>query len=420
MNYLNFFEVIDNSLYLDNRSLPDLAKKYGTPIIVYSKRKIVENVQKILNAFGADIISIHFSVKSNYNPAILRILKELGIGIDAANLNEVELAIKVGISPGKIIATPNNLSRKELEAISEKGVKINFDDINQMKLIKDHLPKVVSFRINPGIGKGEFEGIVTGGKGSKFGMPADAAVEAYRAAKDKGCKEFGIHMMTGSNVLDPSFFKESSKLFFSIAERISKEVGIEFEFLDLGGSLGVPYRQNEEELDIKAVAKNILTNFQESQSRGFFKQSRLIVEPGRFIIANAAVLLSTVTNIKEYDEIIVGTDASMNSLLRIPLYGAVHPLIVANRATEDLVVTGKVTGQVCENTDVMFKSIQLPRVNVGDTIAILNAGAYVTSMSSNYNLLKRPTELLLDGQKETIIKREETLDDMLVTFVIPP
>ncbi len=420
MNYLNFFEVIDNSLYLDNRSLPDLAKKYGTPIIVYSKRKIVENVQKILNAFGADIISIHFSVKSNYNPAILRILKELGIGIDAANLNEVELAIKVGISPGKIIATPNNLSRKELEAISEKGVKINFDDINQMKLIKDHLPKVVSFRINPGIGKGEFEGIVTGGKGSKFGMPADAAVEAYRAAKDKGCKEFGIHMMTGSNVLDPSFFKESSKLFFSIAERISKEVGIEFEFLDLGGSLGVPYRQNEEELDIKAVAKNILTNFQESQSRGFFNQSRLIVEPGRFIIANAAVLLSTVTNIKEYDEIIVGTDASMNSLLRIPLYGAVHPLIVANRATEDLVVTGKVTGQVCENTDVMFKSIQLPRVNVGDTIAILNAGAYVTSMSSNYNLLKRPTELLLDGQKETIIKREETLDDMLVTFVIPP
>ena len=164
MNYLNFFEVNDNSLYLDNRSLPDLAKKYGTPIIVYSKRKIVENVQKILTAFGADIISIHFSVKSNYNPAILRILKELGIGIDAANLNEVELAIKVGISPEKIIATPNNLSKKELEAISEKGVKINFDDINQMKLIKDHLPKVVSFRINPGIGKGEFEGIVTGGE----------------------------------------------------------------------------------------------------------------------------------------------------------------------------------------------------------------------------------------------------------------
>ena len=420
MNYLNFFEVNNNSLYLDNRSLPDLAKKYGTPIIVYSKRKILENVQKILTAFGVDIISIHFSVKSNYNPAILRILKELGVGIDAANLNEVELAIKVGISPEKIIATPNNLSKKELEAISEKGVKINFDDINQMKLIKDHLPKVVSFRINPGIGKGEFEGIVTGGKGSKFGMPADAAVKAYRAAKDKGCKEFGIHMMTGSNVLDPSFFKESSKLFFSIAERISKDVGIEFEFLDLGGSLGVPYRQNEEELDIKAVAKNILTNFKESQSRGFFKQSRLIVEPGRFIIANAAVLLSTVTNIKEYDEIIVGTDASMNSLIRIPLYGAVHPLIVANRATEELVITGKVTGQVCENTDVMFKSIQLPRVNVGDTIAILNAGAYVTSMSSNYNLLKRPTELLLDGQKEAIIKREETLDDMLVTFVIPP
>ncbi len=416
MNYLDYFEVRSNSLFLDDRNLVELGKKFGTPLIIYSKRKIKENVKKLKEAFNVDFLSIKFAIKSNFNPSILSILKDMGLGFDAANLNEVLLALRVGIDHDKVIASPNNLSRDELIKISELGVTLNFDDIKQMEVIGNNLPEVVSFRVNPGIGKGEFAGITTGGKGSKFGMPPDIANLAFKTAKERGCKRFGIHMMTGSNVLEPSFFKQSSKIFFSIAEMIARDNNIEFEFLDLGGGLGVPYRSNEQELDIRTVARYVLDNFAESQSRGFFKGSKLVFEPGRFVIANAGVMLATVTNVKNYDDLIIGTDASMNSLVRIPLYGAVHPVLVANKAFEPVKITGNIAGQVCENTDILFKSVPLPEIEVGDTIAILNSGAYVSSMASNYNLIRRPMELLLDGSNETIIRREENLDDMLATF----
>jgi diaminopimelate decarboxylase len=419
VDYLRYFDVKNNNLFLDDRNLVELSRKYGTPLIVYSKRKIQENVKKLSDAFNADYLSVIFSIKSNFNPALLSILREMGVGFDAANLNEVLLALRVGASADRIIATPNNLSKDELAKISAEGVILNFDDVGQMELIKDNLPNVVSFRVNPGIGKGEFKGITTGGKGSKFGMPPEAANNAYKTAKAHGCKRFGIHMMTGSNVLDPSFFRQSSRMFFSIAERIAQDNDIEFEFLDIGGGLGVPYKKDEEELDIRSVAKYILENFEDSRSRGFFKNCRLVIEPGRYIIANTGVLLGRVANVKSYDGLYIGTDVGMNSLIRAPLYGATHPILVANKATDPHIVKCNIGGQVCENTDILFKGVSLPEIEEGDTIAFLNCGAYVSSMASNYNLLKRPVELLLDGSEEIIIKRKESLDDMLNTFALP-
>ncbi len=223
-------------------------------------------------------------------------------------------------------------------------------------------------------------------------------------------------MMTGSNVLDATFFKLSSDLFFDVAERIATENEIDFEFLDLGGGLGIPYAPKDEELDIGLVASHIMENFEKRRSLGLFRNSKLVLEPGRFIVANAGVLLSTVTDVKEYDELFVGTDVSMNSLLRVPLYGAVHPIIVANKVNDGRNTKTNLVGQVCENTDILFKSLFLPELKVGDTIAVLNSGAYISSMASNYNLLRRPSEVLIDGDREIVIKRQETLDDMLATF----
>ncbi len=168
VNYNSYFDIRDNTLFLDNRSLPELARKYGTPVIIYSKRKIQENVKKLQSAFNSDYTSIHFSIKSNYNPSILRILRGMGVGADAATLNEVQLSLRIGFEPGKIIASPNNLSRDDLVKISRLGVVMNFDDISQLEAVGNELPEVVSFRINPGIGRGEFKSITTGGKGSKF------------------------------------------------------------------------------------------------------------------------------------------------------------------------------------------------------------------------------------------------------------
>jgi diaminopimelate decarboxylase len=419
MNPLDSLQLEGNSIYLEGKKLSDLAGKYGTPLIVYSSKKIEENVNRLRGAFNVDYFSINFAIKSNYNPTILSILKKMGVGVDTANLNEVELALRVGFKRENIISTPNNLSREELAKISDHGVSINFDNIGQMESIVDNLPEVVSFRINPGIGKGEFPGTTTGGENSKFGIPVEEADNAYKTALNSGAHKFGIHMMTGSNVLDSDFFRESTRILFEVAEKISAENDIEFEYIDIGGGFGVPYREDEKELDIKSAARSILKNFESVKDRGYLKRSRLVAEPGRYIIANTGVLLTRVTNVKQTRNTYIGTDVSMNSLLRIPLYGGVHPIVPADKANEKGVKIVNVVGQVCENTDFIAKSVKLPDMKVGDVIAVLNAGAYVSSMASNYNLLKRPKELLLKDGSETVIKREETLDDMISTFSFP-
>lgn len=323
----------DNCKYYSGLDIKYIAEKYGTPTIIYNIDRIYKNIDNLKKAFGDMPVDIHYAVKSNYNPYIVRKIIEKGCGIDAANYNEAKLALICGSKANQIIATPNNLSKKELESIVDKGITINFDHAGQMELIKDKLLNIVSFRINPGIGRGEFAGITTAGKDVKFGISEDQAIKAYNLAKSYGVQRFGIHMMTGSNVLDPEFFDASSSLFFNIARRISDVTGIEFEFLDLGGGFGVPYgKQNS--LDIKKVASYINKNYQNIKGKGYFKNSHLIIEPGRFIMADSAILVGSVTSVKESDHIIVGTDASMNTLIRIPLYGAHHELYVYGKNYE--------------------------------------------------------------------------------------
>ena len=213
------------------KSIKNISDAYGTPVIVYNMARVRENIRRIRDAFRGINIKVHFAVKSNYNPYIVsQIIKE-DTGIDAANYNEVKLAIMCGARSHDIIATPNNLSGAELRMIKEEGVAINFDHEGQMDSLKGNLPETVSFRINPGIGKGEFPGITTGGKNVKFGISVNDAISAYSAAIKAGVKHFGIHMMTGSNVLEPEFFNESSGLFFKIAETISDRTGFDFDYL---------------------------------------------------------------------------------------------------------------------------------------------------------------------------------------------
>ncbi len=395
------------------KSIKRISTTYGTPIIVYDMARIRENINRIREAFNGLNIKIHFAVKSNYNPYIVsRVINE-GTGIDAANYNEVGLALMSGARKSQIIATPNNLSGAELKKIKETGVAINFDHKGQMDLLNGNIPDIVSFRINPGIGKGEFPGITTGGKNVKFGISVDDAIIAYSEATNLGAKHFGIHMMAGSNVLDPEFFNQSTRLFFSIAEKISAKTGIDFDFIDIGGGFGVPYTLGEQTLDINKTANYISRNFIESQERGYFKNSSLVIEPGRYIVADSAILLSTVTSIKHSDRILIGIDSSMNTLIRIPLYGAHHGMLLSGYKTNCPTGNFDIVGQVCENTDYIGKGVIIPEPAIGDTIIIINAGAYVSSMASNYNLLTRPAELILEGEKEILARGHDSLESML-------
>ena len=399
------------------KSITSLVEKYHTPLIVYSMKRINENISRIKEAFDDFPVKIHYAVKSNYNPFIVSKIISNGTGIDAANLNEVKLALLSGARPSDIIATPNNLSGEELAEISELGVTINFDHAGQMELIREKLPETVSFRINPGIGKGEFAGITTAGKNVKFGISKDEAMDAYKTAKKYGARKFGIHMMTGSSVLDPEFFRESSKIFFSIASELSRSLGIEFSFMDIGGGFGVPYSPDALPLDIKKTAGYIMENFNEFHKKGYFESTELILEPGRYIISDAAILLASITSIKNSTHRIIGVDTGMNTLIRIPLYGAHHEIKVAGYNNSVYTVPSDVTGQVCENTDYLAHDILLPAVSVGDVAIILNAGAYVSSMASNYNLLGTPAEVVIDDGMEILTREHSTLDTMLTGFL---
>ncbi len=407
----------DGKHFIEDIALSELADKFGTPIIVYSKRQILENISRFKNAFSIfNEHEAHYAIKANYNPEILRILRENGIGADAANPNEARLALQIGFDKKMITVSPNNLTKEELNFLVGEKFIVNFDDEIQFSLVDEKID-LFSIRVNPGIGKGEFKGITTGGKNSKFGTSPEKAKLAYEKAKNMGVERFGIHMHTGSNVIDSEFFKKSSLAFFKIASMISKDVGIKFEYLDIGGGYGVPYQPNVEELNIDMVAQNIRSNFMLPEIYEYLGTSKIITEPGRYLVANSAAILSRVTNVKRTDRNFIGTNISFNTVLRHALYGAKHHFEIMDK------VNGKyrkfiITGQACENTDRLGQNVPLIEPKINDILITYTAGAYIMSMASNYNLLRRPAEILVDGSNTKIIRRADDLTDILQPFTI--
>jgi len=416
------FENRNNRLFLDDVDLTELAKKHGTPLLVTSESRLINNYRTMYNPFSSKYkkFQINYAIKSNSNPAILSIFRKEGAGADAASIGEIYLAKISGFDKEKIMFTPNYASGHILGAALDSGIAINFDDLAQLELVKDKKVETVSFRINPGIGAGEFPGIVTGGHSSKFGIPEKYAIKSYRKAIKYGGKRFGIHMMAGSNNLDPKYFEMITAKFFEIAANIQSTLKIDFEFIDIGGGFGVPYRPDEEPLNMESVAELIIDNFKDKLLKKRSVEPTLIVEPGRYLVADSTVLLGSVTAIKNYDRFIIGTDVGMNILLRPALYGAYHHIVVANNLNAPLKRKVNIVGQVCENTDKIAEGRKFPDTNVGDILAVFNAGAYVYAMSSEYNAFFRPKELLIRrGPEIHTIRERETFNDLIRNTRIP-
>ena len=415
------FENHGGHLTLDNVDLVDLNEKMGSPLLVVSEKKIRENYRSLDQAFRKQYskFAIRYAVKSYANLAIISILRQEGAGADCSTPEEIKIANMAGIPHKLITFTPNNSHKNELEYGIEKGVSLNFDDIPQMRLVKGHLPEVVSFRVNPGVGGGEFPGIVTAGPKTKFGIPVDVVKGAYKEAMSLGADKFGMQMMAGSNALDWHHFDAISKAYFGLAGKISQELGIQFKYLDIGGGFGVPYRKDQEELDLESAAGCIVNNLREACSKYGMDEPELIVEPGRSLVSNSAVLLGKVTNVKSYDKTFVGTDIGMNLLLRPALYGAYHHIVIANALGRELEGEADIVGQICESTDKIGNDMMFPKAEVGDTIAVFNAGAYVSSMSSNYNGHLRPAEILIGPRGVSVIRNEESTSDLVKGMNVP-
>jgi diaminopimelate decarboxylase len=399
---------------IGNLDIQALAEQFGTPVYVYDKSRIAANYLALAGAFGEVYpdTRIHYSVKANSNLNILKVFRRLGAGVDTSSPFEVKLALAAGFEKNEIIFTGNYESVADLEQVACSDIRVNLDDVHSFeRLLRVCKPERISFRINPGIGRGGFEGITTAGTDAKFGVPYEKAYDVYKAAKDAGVKHFGIHMMTGSNNLEPYYFAEVTDKLLKIMGAVFSRLDILPEYIDIGGGLGIPYSDEEEPLNARETARLIAEIITEKCQKFGFPMPTLILEPGRYLVANAGILVARVSGIKNSYKTFVGLDSGMNHLIRQALYGAHHRITVYGK--EKLESNVLVCGNICENSDIFAKSIFLPHVEENDLLVFHDAGAYGYSMASNYNNRPRPAEVMVDGNTANLIRRRETFDDFL-------
>ncbi len=406
---------------MEGASSLDIAQRFGTPTFVTSEARIRENFRRFRSAFGGlSKFRLYYAVKANTNLALLALLRREGASADCSSPAEIYAASVAGFKSSQMLYTGNYNTKEELDYAVNSGVPINLDDSALLrKLSPMALPDTLCFRINPGLGKGGKEGLVFAGPDAKFGSSEEVAAKGYAEAKRLGVKKFGIHMMTGSNVLDSNYFPAITERLMDIAGRIASKVGVEFDFVNVGGGFGIPYSPDEKELPIGKVAKSVGEVFRAKVEEYEMGDPHLAAEPGRYLVADSTVILAKVCHIKSGVKKFVGIDAGMNTLLRPALYKAYHPMLVANKIGQRDHEEVNVCGQICENTDILAKDRAFPKLKEGDLIAIFNTGAYGFSMSSQYNNRPRAAEVLVSGDRMDLIRRRETASDLLTGQSIP-
>jgi diaminopimelate decarboxylase len=405
------------TLYFDGVSAVELAATYDTPLYVVSESRIRNNYQRLYNALTRHYqkIKVYYAAKANSNLSVLKILETEGAGVDAVSPGEVFMALTSGFTPDRILFTGTSVRSDELKFLADSNVKMNVDSLSQLdRLLKMAVPEVLSVRVNPEIGAGHHDHCITAGKNTKFGLWEDDAVKAYATAKKARVEKFGIHMHVGSGVLDVEPFLLALDKLLGTAKKVHDELGITFEFIDMGGGLGVPYKPEEKPLDLNVFADKLLSLFKSKVAEYGLGAPFFSVEPGRYLVSDACVLLTAVNTVKATPfKKFVGVDAGFNTLVRPTMYGSYHHILVANRLNAKEQETYDVVGPICESGDALAKDRKLPKVEEGDLLAVLNAGAYGFSMSSQYNARPRAAEVLIKNGKGTLIREREQLDDLV-------
>ena len=404
---MNNFEYISGSLFCEDVDLLAVANEYGTPAYVYSKDAIIKNAKSYVDSFTNSTSLACFAVKSLSNLSILKIINDSGCGFDIVSGGELQRVLAVGADPQKIIFSGVGKSEEEIkEAIENKILSFNVESVSELYKIENIAKELdaiasISIRINPDIDSGGHDYITTGRKGDKFGISSteDILSLCKHASSSSNLKLVGLACHIGSQIMSLDGYEKSANKIFELADKLL-ELGISLEFLDMGGGLGVSY-EDENPPSPKELIALLENKFLE-------RNERLILEPGRSISANTGVLLTKVEFIKENFLIV---DAAMNDLLRPALYKAVHTISNLKGDQKNL-KRWNVVGPVCESSDFLGKNVELEAVE-GDILAIRNVGAYGFVMASNYNSRLRPCEILIDGDKTKIVRKRESMDDLL-------
>jgi len=407
-------------LDIDGIDVHELMKQTGTPVFVYEQRRIEANFDRLKAAFSKHFkdVRIHYAMKANSALAVLRILEMRGARIDAVSWNEAQLAMLAGFPARRILFTGVNVDNESLEAAAKIEPIMTFDSVSQMdRMAKIRRTLDIAIRVNPEVGAGLHAKTTTGHKGSKFGVPAGDIVPAFLRAKQLGFNVVGIHGHIGSGWLEPDPFFEAAKVVCALAKKVEKEARVKFEFVDLGGGFGVPYRPEEKELDVEAVAEGVGKVFNESFGG---TETALAIEPGRYLVADAGYLITRVTALKETPGgVYLGVDAGMNDLIRPAMYDAYHHILPVHKMDQPFDRTYNIAGPICESGDVFARDRQLPKLAEGDVLAILNAGAYGMTMASNYNSRGRAPEVLAWNGQMRLIRKRETLEDIARPQTVP-
>lgn len=393
-----------------------LTDHYGTPFHIYDEvgiRKTGEQLKKSFSNFKG--FREYYAVKALPNPGILKLMSDMGFGFDCSSIGELQLSRQVGARGEQIMFTSNNTDQNEFKiAAEEGGCVLNLDDISLIEKVPQ-FPELICFRYNPGPRR-TGNVIIGNPVEAKYGLSHEQVVDAYRLAQQRGAKRFGLHTMVASNELDYSYMVETAKMLLEVVELVEAELGIKFEFINIGGGLGIPYEPDQSPLDIAALAAEIETLFAAFQSKHNYVP-RLYMESGRFMTGPHGCLVTSAINHKDIYRNYIGVDACMSALMRPALYDAYHHIDVIGKETAAKDQIYDIAGSLCENNDKFAVQRQLPKIDEGDILVIHDTGAHGHAMGFQYNAKLRPKELLLraDGSV-ALIRREETLDDYFATL----
>ena len=407
---MNYIRLRKNNLCVDNILAIKLAKKYKTPFYCYSFLQLKNNFYALNNAFKNIKPIICFSVKSNSNLTILRELKKMGSGADVVSMGELLKATKAGINNKKIVFSGIGKTEEEIKMAIKKGVLlINIESESEVNLINKISKKIsrktpIGIRLNPNVTGKTHEKISTGGKNEKFGLLYNDFINICKKIKKmKNLKLEGISVHIGSQITSIGPFKKM----LSVINKTINKTKINFKFIDLGGGMGISYSKKEKQINLSLYAKEV-SKFLKN------KNSKIIFEPGRFIVGNAAILITKIVYIKKSNnKHFVVLDAGMNDLMRPALYDAEHQIIPLKKSNKTFKGNLQFVGPICESTDKFSYQRKFSQIKEGDYLALANVGAYGMSLSSNYNTRPTLAEIMVKGSKHLVIKKRQSLENLV-------
>ena len=407
-------------MFISNETIFKLIEKYGTPLYVYSESILRERCREMKNLLPNKNFRVNYSAKANTNLEILKIIREEGLDVDAMSPGEIYIEQLAGFDSKQIFYVSNNVSAEEMRFAIDRNILVGVDSLSQLEMYGQLNPGgKVAVRFNPGKGAGHHEKVITAGKKTKFGVQKELLPQVKAIIEKYSLTLAGINQHIGSLFLDWRDYIEGVRSFLEVAKEFPN-----LSFLDLGGGFGVPYKPEENRLDLERLGKEldiVLTEFLEEYPN---KDVIFKIEPGRYIVAECGVLLGSVNSVKKnFDTTYIGTDIGFNVLARPVMYDSYHEMeIVKNIAgndepNKDTRIKATIVGNICESGDILARDREIQAAEVGDALIIYTAGAYGYSMSSNYNCRLRPAEVLIDlNREDRLIRKRDTLESLVQNF----